>query len=379
MRIRNMDFIFSYIIALEMVVVTLFAVNTCLHKRYKPVRVYLLLTVLSMIAVTISLYLNQQIGFGIESSLFILSCLILLCPSFFLYKESCSVFLTVLSAAGVYTMLIFSISVHIGALLPGPFPGMILAVQSFLHAACIYWMIRFLKDKSLYLLNHISGKINCYFHWVTIIWLLLIVVLNLAFSYTKNEWLSAAALLILTGNLLFSYMFLYHLLKNDKDINYLKKAIYLDEMTGLCNRSRMFLDAAEIIKEKRPFYLFYIDLNDFKSVNDSHGHLAGDNYLCRVSGAAKKIIGDQGKLYRMSGDEFICIYTGTDVLRCLTQLNEYPWEEQFRDMEFLGFSLGYSKYPDDSEELDNLIYIADSRMYQQKRHDSGEGSKKICD
>lgn len=372
-----MDFIFSYIIALEMVIVSLCIVNTCLHKLYKAINVYLLLMVLSAIAVTISVNLIQMTGFKIESSLFILSCLILLYPAFFLYKEPYSIFLTVLSAAGVYTMLVFSMSVHIGALLPGPSPLMILAVQSFIHAICIYWIYRFLKNRSFYLPNHISCKIHGYFHWVNIFWLLLIVVLNLAFHYTENEWLPAAALLILSVNLFFSYVFLYYLLKNDKDMHYLKKAIYLDEMTGLCNRSRMFLDAAEKIKDKIPFYLFYIDLNDFKSVNDSHGHLAGDNYLCRVSGVARRIIGDQGKLYRMSGDEFICIYIGTDVMRCLTQLNEYPWDEQFHDMEFLGFSLGYSKYPDDSEELDDLIYIADSRMYQQKRHDSSQTAKEM--
>lgn len=167
--------------------------------------------------------------------------------------------------------------------------------------------------------------------------------------------------------LMFTSLFVVRIVQNEKEIRRLRQEVYLDHMTGLYNRSRMLLDGHQKIKEGEPFFLLYMDLNDFKRVNDSYGHLTGDRYLCQIAQAAKQIVGGQGRLYRMSGDEFICIYTGKDICRCILQLQEYPWEMYFADIDFFGFSIGYAQFPDDSAELDKLIHIADSRMYLQKR------------
>ncbi|WP_256131025.1 GGDEF domain-containing protein [Anaerovorax odorimutans] len=366
-----MNVTFNFIIVLEIVIVNLAAANICLHKKYGTACVFFSQALYSAVDTAVSLYLIHRLGdFGNGSSLVILLSLLLLSPVVFLYKEDFSVFLTALSASWACTMLIFSLASCIAALTPGRFPIMLFAIQTLLLAGFLYGLARFIKCGFLYFLTNASPKINDWFHWVSIIWLILIVVLNLAFSY---RWLLVAVFILLGINLAFSYVFLFRLVKNCMDITYLQNCSYLDEMTGLCNRSRMFLDAAQMIEEKIPFYLFYMDLDDFKSVNDSYGHLAGDKYLCIIADGVKEIIGSQGKLYRMSGDEFIGVYTGEDVMHCLKQLREYPWDQQLGDMEFLGFSLGYAQYPEDSNELDTLIHIADSRMYRQKRQDRKSG------
>ena len=364
----------QFAIALEVVAVSLSVTDMCLHRKYPALKVLLALTLFSFAEVALGYgVLHQMPLLGCGSGLFILLCLLFMCPVCFLYKESFSCFLTVLSFSWVYSMLIFSLSVHIAKLFfHADFYILVLALQSCVYASSIYWFSRFIRHKFLYLLNHVSSGLRRYFLLISAIWSILILVLNLAFQYSETGWLKAGVLIILTGNIMLSYVMLFRLVRNMRDINHLQQVIYIDEMTGLDNRSRMFMDTACKMREKQPFYLIYIDLNEFKCINDSYGHLAGDEYLCKAAAAIREIIGRQGSLYRMSGDEFIGIYTGGDISRCLKQMKEFPWEEIMADMEFRGFSVGYARYPDDSRELDTLIHMADSRMYLHKRNGNAE-------
>lgn len=68
--------------------------------------------------------------------------------------------------------------------------------------------------------------------------------------------------------------------------------------------------------------MIYLDLNDFKSVNDTHGHKAGDAYLRFFARQTEKILAQEGALYRMSGDEFICLYTGEGLQAFLSRLEK---------------------------------------------------------
>lgn len=361
--------IINFAIAFEMVIVSLSVTDICLHKKHSVVKSYFFLSLYSIADVSLAFYLTHTFSiFGNGNGLFVICCLLLLLPVYLIYKEAFSGYFSVLSVSWVYALLLFTLSVHTSRLFGDQyFNLLVLAIQSALYAVSFYWFSKFLRTRFLYLLKYVSIRINTYFQWVSLIWILLIVVLNLTFSYDQEKGLKIIALLILTGNIVFSYIFLFYLVKNFKDIKRLQEVIYLDEMTGLCNRARMFMDAEEKIKEHTPFYLVYMDLNEFKLVNDSFGHLAGDKYLCKFASVTKKIIGNKGCLYRMSGDEFICLYTDSDVLECIQRMREFSWQNTLGDMKFQGFSVGCSKYPEDSKELDNLIFIADSRMYEHKR------------
>lgn len=152
-----------------------------------------------------------------------------------------------------------------------------------------------------------------------------------------------------------------------------------DPLTGLANRA-YFHDAGTTTlmraqRRNQMVGLLYFDLNGFKKINDTYGHLAGDEMLKQVSIRLKEVVRDTDFIARIGGDEFIIM---TDLL---TNKNEiYPLvtriQEQFSE-DFhigthrvnMGTSIGVAFYPE-AENLDLLIKQADCAMYEAKSHSS---------
>ncbi len=148
-----------------------------------------------------------------------------------------------------------------------------------------------------------------------------------------------------------------------------------DHLTQLPNRS-YFQDAAERIlhrarRQQQKVALLYFDLNQFKKINDTYGHLVGDNLLQQVSERLSSVVRNTDFLARLSGDEFIVI---TDMLnnrkeiyslvdRMLTAFERSFTIEGNRISTHP--SIGVSFYPE-ADTLDNLIKQADCAMYEAK-------------
>ena len=110
-----------------------------------------------------------------------------------------------------------------------------------------------------------------------------------------------------------------------------------------------------------------MDLDNFKQVNDTYGHSVGDEYLIHFTKATIDTLNEKGSLYRMSGDEFICIYNSKQLDLFLSNFNENIINSFNFDIPFLGVSIGYSKFPQDGYLLDILIKKADTIMYRVKK------------
>lgn len=160
-------------------------------------------------------------------------------------------------------------------------------------------------------------------------------------------------------------------LKYDQAVYYSQR----DELTTLYNRrflSNFFNRLSPSGRTK--YFVLIIDCDNFKMINDSHGHHMGDLVLQRAGTILKSSTRKQDIVARWGGDEFVIIghYEGKDAMRNFMQ----RLDEQFRSMSStLGFpvsiSLGYSLYPNHSEELQELLRLADRNMYVSK-----EGKKK---
>ena len=99
-------------------------------------------------------------------------------------------------------------------------------------------------------------------------------------------------------------------MQRDQDQNRIRQLAYSDELTGLASRARFYQNLEDLIKTsrryKRRFGLLYIDLDDFKGVNDSLGHDVGDLLLKEISQRLRLISREIDFIARLSGDEF-CI------------------------------------------------------------------------
>jgi len=165
--------------------------------------------------------------------------------------------------------------------------------------------------------------------------------------------------------------------RHDREV---RRMAYTDALTGLTNRLafREALDhrlmAARASNHR--LALLFADMDDFKRVNDTLGHEAGDEALLqfaqRISTAVAQAGGDDALLARFGGDEFVILLGEGDVAASARQLAEIlvrelgkPLFVQGREL-FLGTSIGVTLFPDDAADATTLLKNGDIAMYQAK-------------
>lgn len=162
-----------------------------------------------------------------------------------------------------------------------------------------------------------------------------------------------------------------------------RKLAFYDSLSGLPNRNSFIPFVTQKLLDARRrgehLALCYIDLNNFKQINDCYGHQAGDAVLIHVASAIKSHIREFEIAARMGGDEFVLLLDGAhhkhDIQRITQDICKaielpMPW----KDMQIrVSASLGVAWYPEDGELLDELIFKADTAMFQSKASHAAQG------
>lgn len=148
-----------------------------------------------------------------------------------------------------------------------------------------------------------------------------------------------------------------------------------DFLTGLYNRMRCEQDLERYIRQTREFggegALLYIDLDDFKHINDGLGHQYGDVLLKNISDSLQRIPGVENNCYRMGGDEFIIILAHQRIRMLQRILDEIqalfmrPWMLKGTDY-YCTMSMGVVRFPSDGDTVEELIKKADLALYAAK-------------
>jgi diguanylate cyclase (GGDEF)-like protein len=150
---------------------------------------------------------------------------------------------------------------------------------------------------------------------------------------------------------------------------------HYDALTGLPNRV-LFREQLEQQLEKlhggEQFAVLYIDVDEFKSVNDTLGHPIGDELLKAVAARLRSCVGETDVVARLGGDEFAVVQTAVrdpaDVRRLVTQIHQAirePYECQGHQL-VIDASIGIALAPQDGTDLDQLLKNADLAMYGAK-------------
>lgn len=150
-----------------------------------------------------------------------------------------------------------------------------------------------------------------------------------------------------------------------------------DWLTGLPNRM-LFNDRMEVAinRAKRigeKVALLYMDLDGFKEVNDSLGHAKGDLLLSKVAVRIKSCVRESDTIARMGGDEFTVLLTeihGREAVENVSKKIKDALKGAFNldgNDAVIGISIGIAVYPDDGENSESLLKIADNAMYDDKR------------
>ncbi len=194
------------------------------------------------------------------------------------------------------------------------------------------------------------------------------------FDYTLVWQISAAGLVV------FIYIIYWNLLlkrKVKERTRQLEHQAHYDPLTKLPNRvlalDRLSLMINEAYRKNNKVALLFLDLDDFKKINDTMGHSAGDHILIDAAERLRKTIRSCDTVARLGGDEFIILLGDLKQSNSIKQIAE-TLIDKFRsafiyeDRELLlTASLGIAIYPDDGKTPSDLLRNADSAMYHSKR------------
>lgn len=161
--------------------------------------------------------------------------------------------------------------------------------------------------------------------------------------------------------------------KNQQKIEY---QAHNDFLTGLYNRMKCEVDLRKAIKDSvqngNKGAVLFIDLDDFKHINDGLGHQYGDILLQQIAAGIAGIPGLRGHCYRMGGDEFVIIvgpelFGDLDkIINNITSLFNKQWYLMETEY-FCTMSMGIAFFPDNSVDVHEITRMADVAMYAAKR------------
>ncbi len=147
-----------------------------------------------------------------------------------------------------------------------------------------------------------------------------------------------------------------------------------DVTTGLLSK-RAIIEYTENLLRNKPKYnvnLCIVDLDNFKQINDTLGHMFGDEVLARVAGILKDAVVGKGVAGRIGGDEMFVVLEGVNslsdlrgVMRSIRNNVEWAYKDR-KEVPPLTCSIGVSTYPDDALVYDDLFKIADKMLYRAK-------------
>ena len=195
-----------------------------------------------------------------------------------------------------------------------------------------------------------------------------------------NWWLISTLLLVaaISFYLLRYYAKVFHSneVSRMQETNQLFYQANHDSLTGLANRNLLLdrlqhaLRQAKRIKNK--LAVLFMDLDDFKPVNDMYGHDFGDKLLNKVSDRLLACVRSGDTLARRSGDEFILVIENIeneDEIKIIMEKIYDAFDSRFKIEQIelnVSISIGYAIFPDDADDLDELLNIADKKMYENK-------------
>ncbi|WP_411681934.1 EAL domain-containing protein [Clostridium thailandense] len=158
----------------------------------------------------------------------------------------------------------------------------------------------------------------------------------------------------------------------DSQNEYIRFIAEHDSLTNLPNRRKFYEKLSDVLANNRAGAVILLDLDNFKSINDTLGHLFGDKVLQYISGKLQEISNFKIFVSRFGGDEFLLLYEGendvNEIIKFIKQLLVLSNKRFLIDQNEveIEFSIGISLFPRDSMNIDQLIMNADLALYSIK-------------
>jgi diguanylate cyclase (GGDEF)-like protein len=162
-------------------------------------------------------------------------------------------------------------------------------------------------------------------------------------------------------------------IQNARSMTLIQELTITDDVTGLFNARHLYTMLDEEVVQGKVFSLLFVDLDHFKLVNDTHGHLVGSRLLAEIGSLMKRSLGPNNAAFRYGGDEFVALLPGMG--KSAASGTTMALREDLRAARFLegaGLSLhvsgsfGLATYPEDGNTVPTILRAADTMMYEAK-------------
>jgi len=144
-----------------------------------------------------------------------------------------------------------------------------------------------------------------------------------------------------------------------------------DPLTGVYNRKFFCENGKKLLniakREDRKLLIIFIDLDNFKIINDMYGHAMGDEVLKSIAQILQEGFRSSDIISRLGGDEFVIAILLENEESEIIKIVERTRKTVEKKFEKISFSYGYSVFPEDGDTMELLIRVADERMYENKR------------
>ncbi len=162
-------------------------------------------------------------------------------------------------------------------------------------------------------------------------------------------------------------------IKNNRSVMLIQELTITDDCTGLFNARHLYTMLDELVAQRQVFSLLFIDLDRFKQVNDTHGHLIGSRLLAEVGNLMRREMGPETSSFRYGGDEFVVLLPGVGkesacnaTVRLHGALREAAFLEGAQLALRLSGSFGLATFPEDGLTVQAMLKAADTEMYAAK-------------
>lgn len=354
------------LVVLEVVAVEFLAIwklSTRKHSFWASLGLYAVIT--AALIVLMYVYISKTPMFGKGSGVFMAMGVLYFVPALISYGGSRRTRLTIAFYAFSYGLAGFGVSIRLAYL----FPAEYFTVSAFVTQTLFFlitWPI-FIRYSKRYIIPTLcradSKQKNLLVRYAITSFFLIIFFNTLATVETKSL-LKLGVYLLLIYFVILSYRLLNSYLNAANAQQELRRQMHTDELTGLENRQALYEEMEQLIQNGTPFSLLFLDLDRFKTVNDTYGHRAGDDYLCAFADALRTLSSPHARFYHISGDEFAGLTTEHELPKRIRKLQ--PTLPQ--GIRYLGVSVGEASCPIDGTSPDTLMERADQNMYSMKKH-----------
>lgn len=200
-----------------------------------------------------------------------------------------------------------------------------------------------------------------------------LILINIIFSHNAD---SLPGLSFMLAGYLLNTVQVLNLKKATRNVLLNQKSAITDPLTGVYNRRGLTKYIDDLIADNKPFYVLFMDLDNFKKINDSTGHSTGDHILNVMAERWGSLLVKDGIIARNGGDEYVIVLPDSDKSpvniedfgqKCVEAAREEIFIEEKRLHVFTTSSIGIARFPTNGVDADDILINADVAMYKSKK------------